>query len=359
MVKRNLDMATILFMLSGFPALWNSSFYLTYSRREDVEAKLLAQAKTHFAPLPRAWGTSEFPTSPERVALGRMLFFDPRLTIEGNVSCATCHQPAFYGTDALPKSIGVQHRQHFRNAPSTLNAALNIAEHWRGDRKNLEDQALQALTSPISSGHTDSAAVIAKVRAIKGYAPLFAKAFPKSPNVMTADNLAVAIGAYERTLATPAPFDAFLRGDTQALSPAAKAGLHKFMTLGCSGCHSGAGVGGGTYQKFGVVEDYWKGTGSHEIDKGRFDVTKNPADMYVFRVPSLRNVAMTAPYFHDGSVQRLPDAVRIMGRVQLGVTLTEDDTQEIESFLESLTGELPPDFRNVPVLPGGAFPRQE
>jgi cytochrome c peroxidase len=139
-----------------------------------------------------------------------VLFFDPRLTIEGNVSCATCHQPALYGTDGLPKSIGVLHRQHVRNAPSVLNAALNVAEHWRGDRQNVEDQAIQALTAPFSSGRRDRAEVIAEIEGIDGYVRLFTKAFPNDPRPITAENLAKAIGAYERTLATPAPFDAYL-----------------------------------------------------------------------------------------------------------------------------------------------------
>ena len=170
---------------------------------------------------------------------------------------------------------------------------------------------------------------------------------------MTLRNIATAVGAYERTLVTPSPFDAYLAGNEEALTPTAKAGLEKFINTGCVACHNGVGIGGGMYQKFGVVEDYWNATGSDPIDKGRFDVTKDPNDLYVFRVASLRNVAMTPPYFHDGSVAALSDAVKVMARVQLGVSLNDADTGDIVAFLQSLTGELPTNFATAPVLPSG------
>jgi cytochrome c peroxidase len=171
---------------------------------------------------------------------------------------------------------------------------------------------------------------------------------------MTLRNIAKAVGAYERTLVTPSPFDAYLAGNQEALSPAARAGLAKFINTGCVTCHNGVGVGGGMYQKFGVVEDYWKATGGEPIDKARADVTKDPEDLYVFRVASLRNVAMTPPYFHDGSVAALPDTVKVMARVQLAVVLSDPDTPDIVVFLESLTGALPANFATAPVLPSGA-----
>jgi cytochrome c peroxidase len=171
---------------------------------------------------------------------------------------------------------------------------------------------------------------------------------------MTGENIAKAIGAYERTLVTPSPFDRYLAGDVNALSPKARGGLDTFINTGCVACHNGVLVGGGMYRKFGVVEPYWKATGSQTIDDGRADVTKSPDDLYVFRVASLRNVAMTAPYFHDGSVATLPEAVRVMARVQLGVTLGDAETSDIVAFLESLTGELPANFATVPTLPPGS-----
>ncbi len=190
-----------------------------------------------------------------------------------------------------------------------------------------------------------------KLKAIPGYPALFAQAFPGQADPVTADNWGKAIGAYMRTLVTPSSFDAFLAGDDRALSSAAQAGLRTFIQVGCVACHNGVGVGGTMYQKFGLVEDYWKATGSTTIDKGRFDVTQNPADMHVFKVPSLRNVAMTPPYFHDGSIATLPAAVRVMARVQLGRTLTDGEVVDIVAFLESLTGQLPADFVTAPFLP--------
>jgi cytochrome c peroxidase len=316
---------------------------------------LLKQAQGLFKPLPASMTTSEFPVTPERVRLGRMLFFDPRISLDGTVSCSKCHQPGLYGTDALGKPIGVKDRENPRNAPTVLNAALQFAAHWRGDRKNVEDQATQALVGPPSFGNPNYDAAMAKIKAIPGYTELFRKAFPGETDPVTPENWGKAIGAYERTLVTPAPFDAYLKGNVRALNPNARVGLSKFIATGCAGCHSGVNVGGGMFQKFGVTEDYWNETHSKTVDKGRFDVTKNPADMYVFKVPSLRNVARTPPYFHDGSVPTLPEAVRVMAKVQLAKTLSDQDVNDIVAFLESLTGRPPKDFENLPLLPAAGF----
>src|SRR5215813_11477851 len=318
------------------------------------EDALLKHAQEIFQPLPKVMATEEFPITRERVELGRSLFFDPRLTIDASMSCSSCHQPAFYGTDALPKPMGVKQRPHPRHVPTNLYAGTNFVIHWRGDRTNLEDQVFQALTSPITSGQPDEKAVFDRLARIPGYPPLFKAAFPDDPQPITLRNIATAIGAYERTLVTPSPFDAYLAGNEAALTPTAKAGLEKFINTGCVACHNGVGIGGGMYQKFGVVEDYWKATGSDPIDKGRFDVTKDPNDLYVFRVASLRNVAMTPPYFHDGSVATLSDAVKVMAHVQLEVTLDDADIRDIVAFLQSLTRELPANFATAPVLPPGA-----
>jgi len=325
-----------------------------------ADEALLKQAQAMFKPLPKDMGTAEFPVTPDRVALGRLLFFDPRISLDGTVSCSKCHQPYLYGTDALAKPIGVKDRQNPRNAPTVLNAALQMAAHWRGDRVNVEDQATKALVGPPSFGQPDFPTAIAKIKAIPTYPEMFRKAFPADQEPITPENWGKAIGAYERTLVTPSPFDAYLAGNVEALTPAARAGLSKFIDTGCTGCHGGVGVGGGMYQKFGVVQDYWEATRSAMIDKGRFEVTNNTADLYVFKVPSLRNVAMTPPYFHDGSVATLPEAVRVMGKVQLGKDLSKPDIDAIVTFLGSLTGRLPKDFQTVPELPAAAFaPRVE
>jgi cytochrome c peroxidase len=338
---------TALTLLAITALAWGSAW--------GADSALLAQARAMFKPLPKVMESPENPVTPEKVALGRLLFFETRVSVDGTVSCVRCHQVSLSATDALPKSIGALGRLNPRNAPTVLNAAQEFVAHWRGDRKSVEDQATQALVGPPSFGNPDYASAMAKLAAIPGYPELFAKAFPTEKDPVTPENWGKAIGAYERTLVTPSPFDAYLEGNATALSPAQEAGLREFVQTGCAACHSGVGVGGGMFQKFGLLEDYWKATGSQEIDKGRFDVTKNPADTYVFKVPSLRNVARTPPYFHDGSVATLPEAVRIMARVQLGRTLTDAQVASIVAFLGSLTGTLPSSFREIPELPAASF----
>jgi len=321
------------------------------SAQAPVSMTLAQRALATFQPLPADFAAPETPITAARLALGRQLFFDPRISLDGTVSCARCHQPALYGTDGLAFSRGVENRLNPRNAPTVLNAALQFVEHWRGDRVSVEDQATRALLGAASFGLPNDDTAVVRLEAL-GYAAEFAAAFPGDSAPVSARNWGAAIGAYERTLATPAPFDAYLRGNTRALSERARAGLATFLDVGCSGCHSGAGVGGGRYARFGLVKPYWSETGSAVIDSGRYSVTKDSADLFVFKVPSLRNVAKTPPYFHDGSVATLAMAVRIMGRVQLGRELTDTDIGNIVAFLESLTGKLPDDFARSPTLPG-------
>jgi len=345
MMITRIALAGMVVMLAGLPAnAW------------AADKELLERAQGVFQPLPKDMATPEYPLTKERVSLGRQLFFDTRFSIDGNLGCVTCHQPALYGTDGRPRSIGVKSRPHPRHAPTVLNAPLQFVIHWRGDRVDAEDQVAQSLLSPITSGQPDEKAMLARVNGIPGYAPLFKEAFPDDPQPVSRKNMALAIGAFERTLVTPSRFDDYLKGKVEALSVGERAGLAKFIEVGCIACHNGPGVGGGMYQKFGVLEDYWKVTGSNPIDKGRAEVTNNEADLYMFKVPSLRNVAMTPPYFHDGSVATLPEAVKVMARIQLGAKLEDKDVGDIVSFLASLTGPLPPDFATSPVLPAGAVP---
>jgi cytochrome c peroxidase len=329
-------------------------FRTTYAADNGTN-QLLSEARGIFKPLPNDMAAQEFLITPERVDLGRKLFFDPRISVDGTVSCARCHQPALYGTDGLPKPRGVHDKLNPRNAPTVLNASLQFKAHWRGDRENVEDQAKQALVSPPSFGNPDYASARAKLKAIPDYVEMFQKAFPDEDDPVNEENWGKAIGSYERTLVTPSRFDQYLSGDTQALSSVEQQGLRKFINTGCVACHNGPGVGGSTFQKFGVVEDYWKETGSREIDKGRFDVTHDEADIYVFKVPTLRNVAMTPPYFHDGSVSTLPEAIAVMAKVQLGKSLPDQDVSDIVAFLQSLTGKLPDTFTNSPILPTAGF----
>ncbi len=312
---------------------------------------LLQDARGVFAPLPKDMATAQRPITPALVDLGRALFFDPRMSVDGTASCARCHQPALYGTDALPKSHGHHDRAATRNAPTVLNAALQVKQHWSGNREDVEDQATRALTGASSFGNPDFEAPMTRLKAIAGYRPLFAAAFPGEADPITPQNWGRAIGAYERTLVSRSRFDDFLDGRQDALSAAERRGLRAFIDTGCAGCHNGAGVGGGQFMKFGLVESYWKVTGSQEIDEGRAADTKRPEDKYVFKVPALRNVAMTGPYFHDGSVASLDAAVRTMAKVQLGIELSPEKTQDIVAFLGSLTGPLPGNFATAPTLP--------
>ena len=316
-----------------------------------ADKSLLDQARSVFTPLDPKPVAGDKPATPQQVLLGRTLYFEPRVSADGAVSCARCHQPSLYGTDGLPTSIGANHRVHPRNAPTVLNAAMQSVQHWRGDRRSVEEQATKALIAAPSYGNANYEEAMGKLKAIPGYHVLFSQAFPGEPDPITAENWGTAIGAYVRTLLTSSAFDRFLEGDDSALSARARAGLRTFMEVGCTGCHSGAGIGGHLYQKFGLVEDYWKATGSTHIDRGRVEVTNDPADLYVFKVPSLRNVAMTAPYFHDGSVPTLPAAVRVMAHVQLGKALSDEQIIGIVAFLESLTGTMPPAFVTAPPLP--------
>jgi cytochrome c peroxidase len=320
----------------------------------DDDAALLQQAQSVFKPLPKDMATPEFPVTPARVRLGRMLFFDPRISADGTGSCLRCHQPALYATDSLPKSIGIQDKHLSRNAPTVFNAAFYATQHWDGGFANVEDQAKHALLAP-GFGNPDYPTAMARVKAIPGYAPLFQQAFPGEADPISADNWGKAIGAFERTLVTPSRFDDYLGGKSGALSADERRGLRTFIETGCVDCHKGPGIGGLGFRKFGVSSDYWKATGSKDIDKGRFGVTNDPADLYKFKVAGLRNVAMTPPYFHDGAVDALPKTVRIMAKVQLDTDLSDSDVEQIVSFLGSLTGSMPEGFERAPVLPAGGF----
>jgi cytochrome c peroxidase len=312
---------------------------------------LLKDARSVFAPLPKDFATAERPVTPALVELGRMLFFDPRMSVDGTASCARCHQPALYGGDGLTKSHGHHDKLNGRNAPTVLNTALQVKQHWTGNRVDVEDQATKALTGAASYGNPNFETPMARLKAIAGYRPLFAAAFPGEADPVTPQNWGKAIGAYERTLVSRSRFDDFLDGKADALSAQERAGLRAFIDTGCIACHNGAGVGGGDFRKFGVVEDYWKATASQEIDKGVAADTKKAEDEYLFKVPTLRNVAMTGPYFHDGAVASLDAAVRIMAKVQLGAAVDDKTVQDIVAFLGSLTGPLPANYATAPVLP--------
>jgi cytochrome c peroxidase len=329
-------------ILLGFAGLVGVALAQTPPPALDAK-RLLEDAKAHFEPLPAIPAATD-PAAAARIDLGRHLFFDSRVSVDDTVSCSHCHLPDRQGADGLSKAIGVFGRENPRNAPTVFNASLNFKQHWRGDRESLADQAEKSLLGAASFGNPDFTAPMERLKAVPAYRLAFAKAFPEDKDPINVKNFGLAIAAYERTLLTPSKFDAFLGGDLQALTGAEQAGLRRFIDLGCAACHNGAGIGGNSFQKFGVAVDYWKETGVKEPDKGRADVTKSDADLYVFKVPSLRNVAKTAPYFHDGSVADLKRAVEIMGKTQLGVELPTKDAEAIVAFLGALTGPLPANY---------------
>jgi cytochrome c peroxidase len=317
----------------------------------SADEDLLKQANRVFGPLPQVMTSEQNPVTPEKVKLGKLLFFEPRISIDGTISCAKCHPISLYAADGLRKAVGNNCRPNPRNSPTIFNAAEQISAHWIGNRTNVEDQARQSVTGPPAFGMPSNEAVEKKLKESKEYRMMFKEAFPGDKNPVTVDNLAKAVGAYERTLVTPAPFDAYVKGDINALTGQQKRGLKAFIDGGCSTCHFSAYFGGRVYQKFGVWEPYWKYTKSEPVDEGRYVVTKNDADKYVFKVPVLRNVEKTPPYFHDGSVDKLGDAVTIMAKIQTGKDLTKKQVDDISAFLGSLTGDIPDDAAKVPVLP--------
>lgn len=285
----------------------------------------------------------------EQIELGRKLFFDYRLSKDGSTACVRCHHPQFYSVDRLGQSMGFNNNKGARNAQSILNLKYQTIIHWRNDRTSLEDQAVRGFTVHLSLGNTTKEEALKRLD-LAGYKTLFAKAFPKDPQALTLENASIALGHYQRSLTTPAPFDRYLEGDIKALSSQAQKGLKEFVTVGCAGCHNGPAVGGRSLQKFGVFQNYWELTKVSNPDKGRQDVTKKDEDLYVFKVPSLRNISETAPYFHDASAQDLPTAIRWMGKLQLNKDLTDEQVANIQAFLESLKGTLPKNFREAPEL---------
>lgn len=299
---------------------------------------LRARARQVLAPLPTA-----APGAAARVELGRRLFFEPAVGVDGKTSCATCHLPERYGAETVAISVGVLGRAHIHNSPTVFNSGLGASQGWRGQHPTVEAQAEEIMVSPVATGNASADEVLQRLRA-KGYESAFRAAFPEEKQPLSAESFGVAVGAFERTLLTPAPFDRFLSGDDTALSAEAQRGLRAFIRVGCANCHDGAGVGGTRLTRFGVHERYWQATGSAVHDDGRFVVTEQEADRYVFKAPSLRNVAETAPYFHDGSVATLNAAVNVMARVQLGLQLTPAQTSDIVAFLRALTGEKPEGF---------------
>lgn len=312
---------------------------------DDGAAALAERAKSLFGTLPPEAASQSNPVTDAKVSLGRMLYHDTRLSISQTISCNSCHVLERFGVDNEATSIGHDGRRGDRNSPTVYHAAFHVAQFWDGRAKDVEEQAKGPVGNPVEMGMPDAAHVDRVLRSIPGYAPLFAAAFPGQKQPVSFDNAALAIAAFERRLVTPSPFDAFQQGDTSALTAQQQRGLATFLEVGCTTCHVGPVVGGSMFQKLGLVHPY------ESADPGRFKVTGNEADRSVFKVPSLRNVTEIGPWFHDGSVGTLEEAIRLMGWHQLGRKLDDAQVADIAAFLKSLTGRIDADQVAKPELP--------
>ncbi len=299
-----------------------------------VEEKVEMAAEEPLKPLPELGELNM-----KKVALGRKLFHDPILSGDGTISCSTCHTLDHGGAEPRKTSTGIRGQVGPINSPTVLNSSLNFVQFWDGRAKDLREQAEGPVANPIEMGATWDG-VVKRLKASDEYATEFASLYEDG---VTKNNVTDAIAVYEEALITPSRFDRYLRGDENAITEAEKKGYETFKEVGCPTCHNGVLVGGGMFQKMGLLQDYFKDRGTEvtEADLGRFNVSKNPAEKHFFKVPTLRNVELTPPYLHDGSRATLEETVRIMGKYQLGRDLSEAQVSSIIAFLKSLTGELP------------------
>jgi len=318
----------------------------------SISANAQWEALPDRAPVP-----ADNPMTPAKVELGKMLYFDPRLSSNGTVSCFTCHNVMEGGDDHRPTSIGVHGQAGGRNAPTVWNAAFLSAQFWDGRAPTLEDQAKGPPANPIEMGMVDLDATVNRIKMIPGYKAYFDQAFGGKDSI-TMNNAARAIASYERTLITPnSAYDKYVKGDKKAMTAQQVRGMETFASSGCTACHSGANfagptlpVGTGFLQKFPTfTNNTYVTTYQLMNDAGRMNVTHNEADKNMWRVPTLRNLVYTAPYMHNGSVKSLDDAVRVMARTQLDLDLSQDQVSDLVAFLEALTGEFPE--QTMPRLP--------
>lgn len=315
---------------------------------------LMQAAQAQFKPIPaQPPALPGNPATPAKVELGKMLFFDPRLSASHTTSCNSCHNVGLAGADGGETAIGHSWQQGGRNVPTAFNAVFNTARFWDGRAQDLEDKVAGQTFNPIGMALPEGE-LSGQLAAIPGYEAAFRAAFPGEASPVTLANAQKAIAVFQATLITPnAPFDRYLRDDALALSAAQKEGLQLFMSKGCAECHDGMNLGGTQYAPFGILER----PGAEVLprtDKGRFMVTETVGDQYVFKVPQLRNIALTAPYFHSGRAWDLAQSVAVMAASQIGAPVNADEAGKIVAFLDSLTGEQP---RVVyPVLPPAVGP---
>ena len=312
----------------------------------DPEAIALSErVAALFGALPDGVSNPENVGSPAKIDLGRMLYYDKRLSKNQDIACNSCHLLDAYGVDGEMTSPGHRGQRGGRNSPTVYNAATHLAQFWDGREPDVEAQAKGPVLNPIEMASPSEEYVVGVLASIPGYVNAFAVAFPEEESPLNYENMARAIGAFERNLMTPGPFDAFMGGDWDALDATERRGLTTFLEVGCNSCHTGSALGGRLYRKLGFVFPY------ETEDIGREAVTGAAADRHVFKVPSLRNIAKTDPYLHDGSIASLPEMVRIMGYHQIGVNLEEGQIADIVAFLGSLTGAPDLEYIALPMLP--------
>ncbi len=308
----------------------------------------LADKLELFGTLPNVATNAANPSTKEKIRLGQQLYFDKRLSLDGNISCNSCHDLSKGGVDNLPTSPGDKGENGDRNSPTVLNAALHASQFWDGRATDVEEQAGMPILNPVEMAMPSEEFVVNRLKGIEEYQTLFSNAFPNDPSPISYDNLKLAIGVFERELITPSRFDEYLAGNKSALSLQEKKGLTSFISVGCTTCHSGNVLGGVQLQKFGVHDDYWNHVDGETIDEGRFAVTGKDYDKYFFKVPSLRNITLTGPYYHNGSEKNLEKVVKTMAKIQLDIELSESEVQNIMAFLNSLEGRVPDKYKADP-----------
>jgi cytochrome c peroxidase len=318
-------------------------------------AKLRELARGVFGTYPTAASLTptDDPTFAAKVALGRQLYFDTRLSKNHDLSCATCHDLQRFGVDArerdgqrTPTSMGHKGQLGGRNSPTSYNAVLHVAQFWDGRAADLSAQAKGPMLNPVEMAMPGDNVVVTTLRSIPGYSKAFKTAFPQDKDPITYQNTADAIAAFEKLLLTPSRFDEFLAGKDEALTANEQRGLQRFVEVGCMACHLGPALGGGMFQKLGLIKPY------ETKDLGRYELTKQDSDRYFFKVPSLRNIEQTGPYFHDGSIARLEQAVILMAEHQTASgPLDAEDVGYLVAFLKSLTGTPDAAYIQAPELP--------
>ncbi|WP_408097467.1 cytochrome-c peroxidase [Peredibacter sp. HCB2-198] len=297
------------------------------------------------------------PQTPAKIELGKQLYFDPRISADGSISCNSCHNVMSHGADGRPVGAGIHGKRGGRGSPTVWNSAYHTVQFWDGREASLEGQAKGPMTNPVEMGMDNHDIVISRIKQIPGYVEAFKKVFPKDKEI-NIDNVAKAIASYERTLITPnSPFDKYMKGNKKAMTAQQIRGMKLVDEIGCTSCHTGVNFAGdglkmgeGNYQPFPQIPGS-KYDKQYDLtaDLGRYEVTKKAEDKNHWRVPTWRNIALTAPYFHNGKVQTLDEAVRVMAKTQLDMDLTDAQTADIVAFMHALTGEIP--RQTMPILP--------